>query len=129
MQTSTRTVAEVVRAPIATVTPSSTLESAASLLAADQLGLLVVVAPDGLRGVLSERDIVAAVAEGADLAVERVGDHAVADVLSVDEHATLSETAALMAEGEVRHLLVRRHGEVVGVVSIRDLLGALLADG
>ncbi|MFA9429985.1 CBS domain-containing protein [Egicoccus sp. AB-alg2] len=124
--TLTSNVGDVVHAPIATVAPSATLEAAASLLAADQVGLLVVVDPTGVRGVLSERDIVAAVADGVELAVERVADFAVTDVLMVDEASTIRETATLMGEAQVRHLLVTRRGTPVGVVSIRDLLAALL---
>ncbi|HSK24662.1 MAG TPA: CBS domain-containing protein [Egicoccus sp.] len=121
------TVANVVRTPIAIVSPSATLEEAAGLLTADELGLLVVVGPNGIRGVISERDLVAAVADGADLAIERVADHASPDVLSVPESATLDETARLMRDAGIRHLVVTRRDEPVGVVSIRDVLDALLS--
>lgn len=125
MRTQT-TVRAAVRTPIAVVSPSATLEGAATLLAADELGLLVVIDPTGLRGVLSERDIVAAAAEGLDLALERVADHATTDVLSVPDTATLEEAATLMRDAGIRHLLVTRRDEPVGVVSIRDVLEAVL---
>lgn len=127
MRGQSTTVASVVKAPIAIVSPSATLEDAATLLTADELGLLVVVGPNGIRGVISERDLVAAIADGADLAIERVADHASSDVLSVPESATLDETARLMRDAGVRHLVVTRRDEPVGVVSIRDVLDALLS--
>lgn len=127
MRAQSTTVASVVHAPIAIVSPSATLEAAAGLLAADELGLLVVVGATGVRGVISERDLVVAVADGADLAVERVADHASTDVLTVTESATLDEAARTMRDAGIRHLLVTRHDEPVGVVSIRDVLDALLA--
>ncbi|MFA9444535.1 CBS domain-containing protein [Egicoccus sp. AB-alg6-2] len=126
MRTETITVASVVRSPIASIAPSATLEQAARRLAADELGLLVVLGPQGVRGVLSERDLVNAVAEGYDLGVERVADHAVTDVLGVAETATLGEAARVMHEAGIRHLLVTRHGTTVGVVSMRDVLEGLL---
>ncbi|MBS3939618.1 MAG: CBS domain-containing protein [Actinobacteria bacterium] len=127
MRAQPTTVATVVRTPIAVVTSSATLEQAASLLAADELGLLVVVGPNGLRGVFSERDLVSAVADRADLAVERVVDHASTDVLTVPESATLDEAAGVMRDAGIRHLVVTRRGEPFGVVSIRDVLDALLS--
>ncbi|MEX2504496.1 MAG: CBS domain-containing protein [Egicoccus sp.] len=121
------TIAGLVRTPIAWVSPSATLEDAATLLTADELGLLVVVGPTGIRGVISERDLVAAVADGADLAIERVADYASPDVLSLPESATLDESARLMRDAGIRHLVVTRRDEPVGVVSIRDVLDALLS--
>lgn len=127
MQGTATTIAGLVRTPIAWVSPSATLEEAATGLAADELGLLVVVGPAGIRGVISERDLVAAVADGADLSIERVADHASADVLSLPESATLEEGARLLRDAGIRHLVVTRRDEPVGVVSIRDILDALLA--
>lgn len=126
MKGPTPTIAGLVKAPIAWVSPSATLEEAATLLAADELGLLVVVGPSGIRGVISERDLVGAVADGADLTIERVVDHASTDVLTVPESATLDESARVMRDAGVRHLVVTRRDEPVGVVSIRDVLDAML---
>ncbi|GGI09493.1 CBS domain-containing protein [Egicoccus halophilus] len=127
MRTESVPVTTVVRTPVATIAPTATLEAAASALAAAELGLLVVLDPTGIRGVLSERDIVTAVADGADLSLERVVDHAVTDVLGIESTASLADAARLMDEAGVRHLLVTdRVGATIGVVSIRDVLAGML---
>jgi CBS domain-containing protein len=112
---------------VAQIRPSATLRDAAHQLVREQLGLLVIVDGSGVRGVLSERDLVTAIAEDADLDAERVVDYGTDDVVVVDETTTIVDAAATMATAEVRHLAVARHGEVVGVISARDLV-ALLAD-
>jgi CBS domain-containing protein len=121
-------VGTVVSTPVATVRPTATLREAARLLAADRVGLLVVIDHRGVRGVLSERDVVAAVADGEDTEVERVADYLVDDLVTVDESATIDAAARTMSEAELRHLTVSRDGEVIGVISIRDVVMALLEE-
>ena len=113
---------------VATVEPTATLREAAEEMAADRLGLLVVTNANGMIGVISERDVVAALADGADLDVERVRDHASDRVVTVDADLSVAEAARLMADAEIRHLAVMRDDDVAGVVSVRDLLVALTAD-
>jgi CBS domain-containing protein len=119
-------VGTVVSTPVATVRPTATLREAARLLAADRVGLLVVLDHRGVRGVLSERDVVAAVADGEDVEIERVADYLVDDLVTVDEKVSIDAAARTMSEAELRHLTVAREGEVIGVVSIRDVVAALL---
>jgi CBS domain-containing protein len=114
--------------PVATIRPTATLHEAAELLAADGVGLLVVVDPGGVRGVISERDIVTAIADGLDLTEERVRDSASTDVLKVEESVSVREAARAMTEAGIRHLAVSRNDVVTGVVSIRDVLAVLLED-
>jgi CBS domain-containing protein len=121
-------IGSIVSTPVATVRPTATLREAARLLAADRVGLLVVLDHRGVRGVLSERDLVAAVADGEDVEVERVADHLVDDLVTVDEAVPIVDAATTMSEAELRHLTVARGGEVIGVVSIRDVVAALLEE-
>jgi CBS domain-containing protein len=118
----------MVSTPVATVRPTATLREAARLLAADRVGLLVVIDHRGVRGVLSERDLVTAIADGEDVEVERVADYLVDDLVTVDEKVSVEEAARTMSEAELRHLTVAREGEVIGVVSIRDVVAALLEE-
>lgn len=113
---------------VATISPTATLREAVDAMAADRLGLLVVTNASGMVGVLSERDVIAALAEGADLEEERVRDHASDRVVTIDDDLSVAEAARRMADAEIRHLAVARDGDVVGVVSVRDLLVALAAD-
>ena len=112
--------------PVATIGPTATLRAAAETMATDAVGLLVVVDTRGVLGVLSERDIVNAVAEGADLDDERVRDRLADDVVTIDEDASISDAAATMASAEIRHLGVTRGGDIYGVVSVRDVVNVLL---
>jgi len=119
-------IGRLVGAPVATITPTSTLREAANALAADGVGLLVVVDPRGVRGVFSERDVVNAIAEDVDLDDARVRDYATSDVIQVEEAASVLDAAAAMSDAQVRHLAVARRGVVTGVVSIRDVVRVLV---
>ena len=113
---------------VATVAPTATLAEAVEAMAADRLGLLVVTGTSGMVGVISERDVIAALADGADLEEERVRDHATDRVVTVDADLSVAEAARRMVDAEIRHLAVTRDGDVAGVVSVRDLLVALAAE-
>jgi len=119
-------VGRVASTPVATIRPTATLREAAHALAADRVGLLVVLDHRGVLGVLSERDIVTAAADDLDLDVERVADHHTQDLVTVEETARIDDAARTMLEAEVRHLAIARRGELTGVVSVRDLVAALL---
>lgn len=112
--------------PVATIGPTATLRAAAEAMASDSVGLLVVVDTRGVLGVISERDIVTAVADGADLDDERVRDRIVDDIVTIDEGASVADAAATMAAAEIRHLAVSRRGDIYGVVSVRDIVNVLL---
>jgi len=114
---------------VATIAPTATLRDAATSLAADGVGLLVVVDARGVRGVLSERDIVLAIADDHDLTEARVRDHASTDLVTVEDSASILDAAAAMAAAELRHLAVTRNGEIIGVISVRDLVNVLVAQG
>jgi CBS domain-containing protein len=112
---------------VATIHPTATLSAAVEAMAADRLGLLVVTDAAGVTGVISERDIIVALAEMTDLDDARVRDHCADDIVAVDEGASVEDAAHAMADAEIRHLAVTRDGAVVGVVSVRDVLKVLLS--
>jgi CBS domain-containing protein len=118
-------VGRLVSPAVAMVSPTATLRAAVDAMAADRLGLLVVADVKGPLGVISERDIVLAVADDLDLEEERVRDHCVTDIVSVDEATSVQEAARAMAAAEIRHLGVSRDGSLFGVISVRDVLRAL----
>jgi CBS domain-containing protein len=121
-------VGDLISPAVATIHATATLQEAVEAMAADRLGLLVVMNASGMVGVLSERDVIAALADGADLEQERVRDHASDRVVTVEADLSVAEAARSMADAEIRHLAVARDGDVIGVVSVRDLLVALAAD-
>jgi CBS domain-containing protein len=112
---------------VAMVAPDATLQQAAEKLGADDVGLLAVGTADQVEGVVSERDLVRAVALGRDPRTTLVTEVASTRLVWCDVTATVAEVGELMMEQYVRHVLVEEAGQLVGVVSARDLLGAYVA--
>jgi CBS domain-containing protein len=104
--------------------PDATLHQIAQRLAAEGVGALVVVHGDRVLGVISERDVIRAVAAGKDLDSITAADLDARDVVTCTPDTTVRAAAALMMEHYVRHLLVEDRNGPVGMVSARDLLGA-----
>jgi CBS domain-containing protein len=122
----------LIGAEVAEIPPTADLHQVCQTLAAAGVGLLVVSDGDGdkVEGVVSERDVVQAIAEQRDPATTRARDIAHATLVWCDTDATVAEVAEQMMEAYVRHVLVEEDGALVGVISARDLLGNYVtADG
>ncbi len=104
---------------------AATLRAAATQLAGNGIGILVVRRGALVVGVISERDIVRAIAEGGDVDDVRVSEVMTEGVAGLLLDATLRQAVHAMVDNGVRHLLVREDGHVVGVLSARDLLRAV----
>lgn len=109
---------------VITMPADATLLEVAAELAGDQIGLVVLGGGNHVEGVLSERDLVRAVAEARDPARTTARDVASTAIVWCDASATVHEVAEKMMEKYVRHVLLEDEGRLVGVVSARDLLGA-----
>lgn len=120
-------VADVMSEARVTESPSDTLKDAAIRMWQQQTGSLLVMEGDELIGILTERDIMKAVARGIDVTHAPVSDAMTTNVLTVDPTTSLHEAARLMASRWIRHLPVMAGERVVGVVSQRDLVGVLAA--
>jgi CBS domain-containing protein len=105
------------------LSPEATLRSAAVDLAAARTGLGIVEAEGG--GVITERDVLRAIAAGDDLDVARVADHMTPRPVSVPPGTPLAEACDLMISRGVRHLLVSDGDALVGVLNMRDVVGVL----
>jgi CBS domain-containing protein len=121
-------VVQLVSDTIAWITPDASLLEVASALASGDVGALVVGDGETVIGIVSERDIVHALAAGRDPASTHASEVASTVVLWCDATATITEAAMQMMDQYVRHLLVEDDGRLVGVVSARDLLGVYAAD-
>lgn len=115
---------DVMGTALVTIGAHRTLRGAAELLLREEVGVAVVESHTGPFGIISERDIVRAIAEGEDPDDARVADYMSYEVCAIDAGATLHQAAQAMEHGNIRHLVVRRDERVVGVVSARDLVFA-----
>lgn len=109
---------------VVTMPSDATLRAVAEELARDGIGLVVIGSAADVTGVMSERDVVHAVAAARDVTTTLAVDVANTTVVWCDDTATVHEVAEVMMEHYVRHVLLERNGRLVGIVSARDLLGA-----
>lgn len=105
------------------VGPEHTLRQAAQLMSARGIGSAVVIDPDSSGvGIMTERDVLNAIGAGLDPDVERTAAHITWDVVYAAPDWTLEAAAAAMARGGFRHLVVMEGDEVLGVISVRDIM-------
>ena len=110
---------------VLTVGPSHTLRQVATLMAARNFGAAVVSDSDGQGvGIITERDILRSIGAGEDPDVETTGDHRTTDVVYATPAWTISQAAEAMMRGNFRHLIVLEGNEVVGMLSVRDIVRA-----
>jgi len=106
-----------------TVGPEHTLRQTAKLMSTRRVGSAVVVDPDRSGvGIITERDILNAIGAGLDPDVARTADHLTVDVVYARPDWTVHEAAAAMVRGGFRHLVVLEDDDVLGVISVRDIL-------
>jgi CBS domain-containing protein len=115
---------------VATIDPDRTLSEAARELSTRRIGAIVIV--DGgmaVLGILSERDIVRALAKGGHAALdEPVRQHMTGRVVTCKGEAGINEVMQLMTDGKFRHIPVVDGGRLAGIVSIGDIVKQRLAD-
>ena len=108
---------------VLTIGPAHTLREAARLMAERKVGAAVVVDPDSPGpGIVTERDILLAVANEQDPGSELVGDHLTENLIVAASDWSLERAAQAMVDGGFRHLLVVDGGDLSGVLSMRDIV-------
>lgn len=115
---------------VATVAPSSTVGVVVAALAERKVGALVV-SEDGRRvdGIVSERDVVRALAEQGSAALDaEVATIMTREVVTCDMSTTVDELSTLMTEGRYRHVPVVVDGALSGIVSIGDVVKSHIRD-
>jgi len=109
--------------PILVVGPEHTLRQAAQLMAARRVGSAIVLDPEGAGvGILTERDLLYAIGAGKDPDVEVANGHITWEVVYARPDWSLEEAAMAMARGGFRHLVVLDEDEVLGIISVRDIM-------
>lgn len=117
----------IVQGPLGTCRPLASLRGVAGVLADNLVGALVVGFPEDVIGIVSERDLVRAMAEGMDPDEDRIRDVMSEPVETIEAGASITEAARLMLADEIRHLVVVEGSVAIGIVSMRDVLAALMA--
>jgi CBS domain-containing protein len=108
---------------VLTLGPAHTLREAARQMSARRVGAAVVTDSEHAGiGILTERDILDSVGAGQDPDAELVADHRTSDVVFASPEWTLNHAADSMVRGNFRHLVVIEGHEVVGLLSMRDIV-------
>lgn len=109
---------------VITIEPTATLAAAASLLSQKRIGALVIVGAGGrVAGILSERDVVRALAErGRQALDEPLGQAMTRDVVTCASDDAINSLMERMTTGKFRHIPVVDGGRLVGIVSIGDIV-------
>ena len=111
------------------IKPTDSVRDAVALMADKGIGALVVLGDDGVAGIVSERDVARKLA----VTTSDVRQTAAAGIMSspvtcATPDLTIQEAMQIMTEQRIRHLPVVRERQVVGVVSIGDLVKAIIDD-
>lgn len=121
-------VRRLVSGPTVSLRREQTLDEAAALLAANEIGAALVKSGNNSVGVISERDVVKALTDGGDITDLRVADVMSTNVETIPGRASILDASRRMVDGGIRHLAVSEDNAPMGLVSMRDLLAVLLAD-
>jgi CBS domain-containing protein len=114
---------------IFSVRPEATLEEVSRELTARRIGAVLVMDGDRLAGILSERDIVRSIgARGADGLSSPLSEVMTRKVTTCTEETTVHEAMEMMTSGRFRHLPVCRHDQLIGIVSIGDVVKRRIED-
>ena len=111
---------------VATISQERSVSDAVQMLKERKIGALIVTGTDApLAGIFSERDVVRALAESGAAALDlKVTDLMSAEVTTCDESTSVTDLMGLMTAKRIRHVPVVHEGQLVGMVSIGDVVKA-----
>lgn len=115
---------------VATAAQTVSLQEIAKRLSDERIGAIVILDDDGnVVGILSERDLVRAVAEGGGEALKKpVADVMTRDVVTCTKDHSIDELMAIMTKGRFRHVPVMEDNQLAGLVSIGDVVKNHIAE-
>jgi CBS domain-containing protein len=115
---------------VLTVNPGLSLRDAAVAMARRLVGAAVVIDPEQPGpGIVTERDILHSIGAGQDPDSELVADHLSSDLTFASPDWSLERAAEAMVRGGFRHLVVVDGGNMVGILSMRDIVRVWVSDG
>ncbi|QQQ18266.1 CBS domain-containing protein [Brevundimonas vitis] len=111
------------------IAPQNTVAQACAELESRRVGALIVCDEERVVGVLSERDVVRAIARDGEASLERpVSDYMTRDVIFAEPAETVAVLMTRMTDRRIRHLPVLKAGRLTGVVSIGDVVKCQIAE-
>jgi CBS domain-containing protein len=113
---------EIMTPDVFSAPPDTTVVEAAATMVRGGFGSAVVLEGRSVAGIFTERDVLRAAASGADLTRSSLSRWMTPDPVTARPEVDSDEAAELMLGGGFRHLPVVESGELVGIVSLRDLL-------
>ncbi len=115
---------------VETAGPEATLQEIAGVLGSKKIGALIILSSNGkIAGILSERDIVRAIAEGGAAALSKpASEFMTHKVVTCSESDTVNQLMESMTKGRFRHLPVVHNGKLTGVMSIGDVVKHRIAE-
>jgi CBS domain-containing protein len=115
---------------VLTVGPSHTLREAAAMMAEKKVGAALVSDDETpVPCIVTERDVLLSVGAGEDPDTERVADHMSDSVIAASPDWSLERAAAEMSRRGIRHLVVYNSSELVGILSMRDIVRVWTSEG
>jgi signal-transduction protein with cAMP-binding, CBS, and nucleotidyltransferase domain len=115
---------------VLTVGPGHTLRDAASKMAEKKTGAAIVIDEESpTPRIITERDVLLSVGAGEDPDAEQVGDHMSDSVIAAAPDWSLERAAAEMSRRGIRHLVVYEGPDLVGVLSMRDIVRVWTSEG
>ena len=110
-----------------TIAPEATVFEALTLMAEHNIGALLVMTGDEIKGIVSERDCVRKVdVKGRNVRDTTISEIMTSHVITVEANQPLEECMELMSEKNIRHLPVCEGKQLLGVVSVRDVLKEMI---
>ncbi len=116
------TVGQLMNTALSVVTEDMTVKQAAGRMHDQRIGSLLVKKGDDFSGIITETDVVRAVAERDDVTTTSVAHVMSSPILTIEKKLSPHYARDLMANKRIRHLAVINEGKIVGVLSARDLL-------
>lgn len=112
---------------VVSVAPSASVTEIASIISSRRIGAVVVLADGRLAGIVSERDVVKAIANSGETALKMTAqDIMTKAVITATPQTSVNDAMSLMDEGYFRHLPVVDEGSLVGIISVRDAVRAYI---
>jgi CBS domain-containing protein len=111
---------------LVTISSGATVREAAQLIDSASVGCVLVGSMEAVEGIVSERDIVRFIGIGGDPDATLVGDLESKHLMYTPCDTTVADVAEEMMENYVRHVVVTEGEQVVGIVSMRDVISAYL---